>query len=113
MKEFNLEAWEAGEKVQTRGGREVKKLRFFDGCNDESKCFSGVVGGNLRLWNINGRFFSSAVHRLDLVMSPVTRIARFYFDDNGVAFGVNLNDPYYDRPFTAAGKKIHTVEVEE
>ena len=111
MKEFNLEAWKAGAKVQTRDGREVKQLTFFEECKDNSECFSGIVDGILRAWDINGKLFRKDWEQINLVMSPVKRVVKFCCHSNGNNYCINdketaevaLNDGY----------KIHTVEVEE
>lgn len=53
MKPFNLEEAMAGKPVQTRDGREVSQLKFFEDVN--LNFIVGVVSKNIWTWNMKGQ----------------------------------------------------------
>lgn len=53
MKPFNLQEAMAGKPVQTRDGREVTQLKFFEDVN--INLIIGVVAKNIWTWNMEGQ----------------------------------------------------------
>ena len=56
MEKFNLERALAGEPVITRNGKEVTQLVYFHDVTHKY-CVYGVVGGQVKTWCIDGKFF--------------------------------------------------------
>ena len=66
---FNLQRALAGDKVVTRGGREVTQLTRFD-CKT-SFTVVGVMDGAVHTWKEDGRYVEQS-SRYDLFMAPKT-----------------------------------------
>lgn len=67
MKPFNLQEAMAGKPVQTRDGREVTQLKFFEDVN--INLIVGVVAKNIWTWNMKGQSDSlSGKSKNDLFM---------------------------------------------
>ncbi len=68
MKEFNLEEALAGKPVQTRDGREVTQLTKFE--TGRAWCLIGILEGDFRSYDINGKYSRDSIHDKDLFMAP-------------------------------------------
>jgi len=114
---FNLEKAMAGKPVQTRDGRAVTQLKFFEDVN--LNLIVGVVSKNIWSWDINGQLDSlRGDSDKDLFMAPEKKsvwVNVYESEDNTDEFQVYTSRLHPTKESALAHRKdynyIKTIEI--